>query len=212
MKILLIALMAIFMNGCATLRQQAALSTEQSTEQSKASLVVKLIPVKNSQYMQVEGTFTSMRSRLLIFSLLSDLDLTEQWFDKLLSIETLVQYNNNQFLMRSVMDSPWPIQNRELITCVTTEFNQKTTLIDIRACSERARASKNLVSITKAYSSWTITTLSSKLNQITYKAWLDPAGNIPAVVFNRQLIASTKRTLSQLQVLLDKTESKNNTY
>ena len=88
MKILLIALIAIFMTSCAALRQQAALSTEQS----KASLVVKLIPVKNSQYMQVEGTFTSMRSRLLIFSLLSDLDLTEQWFDKLLSIALASQY------------------------------------------------------------------------------------------------------------------------
>lgn len=71
----------------AALQQQAALSKEQS----KASLKVKFIAVKNSQYMQVQGTFSRMRSRLLIFSLLSDLNLSEQWFDKLLSVNTLQQ-------------------------------------------------------------------------------------------------------------------------
>lgn len=74
--------------------------------------------------------------------------------------------------MHCVMNSPWPLQKRELITCVNFKSNQKTTRIDITACPERARASKNLVSTTKAYSSWTIAPLSSKLTQSLTKLGL----------------------------------------
>jgi hypothetical protein len=208
LRILSVILLTVVLCSCTKLTQPQ----ENTTLLNNANTEIRLSTIKESNFKQVEAVFSSDKSKQQVFLVLSNLQQTPQWFDKLMSIKTLVKYNNKQFLTRSIINSPWPIRNRELITCVNTQFSKNETRIDILACPTKAEHTKQLVTVTKARSSWVIKQLPSGLTQIFYKAWLEPGGFIPATLFNHQLISSTKRTIRQLQKTLAQTEHNNYGY
>jgi hypothetical protein len=59
------------------------------------------------------------------------------------------------------------------------------------------------VRLLQVQSSWTITKVSDSLVEINYKAWIDPSGNVPAFIFNRELIANTEADLNSLKKIID---------
>lgn len=164
---------------------------------------VALNQYKQSNFKQVDATFFTHQSRALVFRVLSDLDKTSQWLPRLDSVKVLAVYNNHQYLLRTIINSPWPFQNRELITCVNTLFEENLTTITIFSCSDRVPLDDRYVRVQYVESSWTIKKMTDSLVEINYNAWIDPAGIVPAFIFNSELIDSTKIDLKKLQTLIE---------
>lgn len=196
---------------CFSLISTLLLSSCVSTLQQKpkqpsdaiASLQLKLKQYKQSDFKQVEATFFTRKSKALVFGVLSDIKQVAQWLDRVESLQVLTVYNNHQYLLRTVIDSPWPFKKRELITCLNTDFTASVTTINIFSCSDRVPVDKQYVRLSKMQSSWTIKTLSDSLVEINYKTWLDPSGNVPAFIFNSELIDNTKISLEKLQKIIE---------
>ncbi len=184
--------------GCSSVQQDQADKRWQD-----ADFTIELNQYLQSDYNQVEAQFTTEQPLQLVFRVVSDLELTTQWFDYLDDIETLEMYSNNQFLIRSVINSPWPLTNREIITCVDTHFSPKTIQIQVTACPKRYPINGQYVRVTEAKSTWTLQQLDSGRVLVNYQAWLDPNGNIPTLFYNSQLIDSTTSSLHQLITLIE---------
>lgn len=168
-----------------------------------AEIQVKLNQYKQSNFQQVEATFFTHQSRALVFRVLSDISKTSQWLQRLETIEVLSVYNNHQYLLRTTINSPWPFQNRELITCVDTFFEDKITNIKIVSCHERVPLNEQYLRLTHAQSSWRLEEITDSLIEVNYKTWIDPAGYVPAFFFNNELIKTTKFDLKKLQVIIE---------
>jgi len=166
----------------------------------------------NSHFKQVNASFHTNRSKAHTFKIISNLALTTQWFDRLKKIETLAIHTNNDFVIHSVISSPWPFKDRELISCVHTEFTENIITIDIDHCSAQQPIDNNFVRVEKAQSHWRIQQRENGLVKIHYQAWVEPAGYVPSTFFNLSLIKSTRQSMQALQKILESEEQSNSYY
>jgi len=165
-------------------------------------LQVYLSTYPNSDFKQVNATFNTNKSKEVVFRVLSSLEKTTQWLEEIEQIEALSIYSNSQFLLRTLINSPWPFKQRELISCVKTSFEDTVTIIDVTSCSERWPLSNNYVRVSEVASRWVITATSNSTSQVNYQTWLDPQGLVPAFFFNQQLKKSTEKSLKKLQKII----------
>lgn len=218
LSLLLISL-SLFLTGCNVLPEYSSTDLKDSTYSSSASYadlinhqpVITLTKHETSEFSQVNASFYASKNKSDVFRVISNLSLSPQWFDRLKSIDTLIFQDNNNFVLRSVISSPWPFTDRELITCVNTQFLEIQTIITITNCSEKAPDTSNLVRVKHANSLWTITPIppnpklvsSKDLTKINYQAWLDPNGYVPAFFFNQSLESSSLKSLTALKKLIE---------
>lgn len=207
-KALILFSLLSLLTGCSALTLPSKMETK--TAESPSTLSVYLSHYndvntkgESSKYLQVNAQFTTTKSKALVFRVLSDLPLTLQWFEYLEKIESLALYDNNNFLIRSEINSPWPFQNREIITCVQTEFAEQTTYINLSSCTDRHPKTSRLVRVEQAISQWKITSVEQGKVNVSYSAWLDPNGPIPAFFYNRQLKNATIKSISKLQDIIE---------
>lgn len=175
-----------------------------SLTQQPIQIIAKAYP--HSDFKQVNASFYTQKSKIQAFKVISNLTLTKQWFDRLDKIETLAIRTNNDFVIRSIITSPWPFKDRELINCVHTQFKEDIITIDLSNCSFEHPINQRLVRVEHAQSNWKIQQLDNNLVKINYQAWLDPAGNIPSKFFNLSLVHSTRVSMQALQKILQSNE------
>jgi hypothetical protein len=188
----------LLVSSCASILPQ-----QEKEPKAMASLQVELNQYKQSAFKEVEAKFFTRKSKDLVFRVLSNVDQTPQWLDRVDSLEILTVYNNHQYLLRTIIDSPWPFKSRELITCVNTYFDETVTTIKIFSCSDRVPVDDRYVRLSQVKSSWTIKEISTSLVEINYKTWLDPSGNVPAFIFNSELIDNAEISLKKLQIIIE---------
>jgi len=157
----------------------------------------------NSDFKQVTARFTTKQSKETVFRVISDLAKTRLWIPEISSITPLKVYSNNHFILRTVLNSPWPFMQRELITCVATQFNPNTTIIEITSCSDRHPLDRQLVRVSQVQSRWTIKQVNQQDVEVNYQTWLDPQGLVPAFFFNNALKNSTTASFKRLQQLIE---------
>lgn len=198
LKLCFVLVVTVLLCSCLTVKQDQKTS---SSETSAAEF--RLNTFKDSKFKQVEATFYTHQSKELVFRVLSDIDQTSQWLERVDSIEVVTSYNNQHYLLKTIIDSPWPFKKREIITCVKTSFEESSTTISIVSCSDRVPVNDRYLRLLNGESSWEITKLSNTLVKINYKTWIDPAGNVPAFIFNSELIDSTKIDFEKLKTIID---------
>lgn len=193
-----LVMLIMLLSGCGVLK------TQQQVVVNKTEFIhVGLSPYHDSNFKQVEVIFFTHQSKELVFRVLSDIEKTSEWFTKIKSLDVLSVYNNQQYLLKTVIKTPWPFKDRELITCVDTTFEDLSTMISISSCSDRvSEGSKNL-RIADVESHWVIEEVSESLVKVSYKTWLDPEGNIPSFVFNSELIDGTKNDFNRLKKIIE---------
>ncbi|WP_435274541.1 START domain-containing protein [Psychrobium sp. nBUS_13] len=169
---------------------------------------ITLVDVKESDFHQISAIFQVKSDKTTAFKVISNLSKTKEWLPEVASIQTVEVYDFNNFLLRTVLDSPWPFKQRETITCVSTTFDEKTTRIDIKSCPQRYPANESYVRVEQLKSSWRIRQLANDTVEIDYQVWLDPKGYVPAYFFNQQLLTRTKNSLNKLQIIINDTSPK----
>jgi len=166
----------------------------------------------DSAFQQLKSSFSVSQPLQLTYLVIANIALTPQWFDGLTSIELLKQTSNKQFLLRSVIASPWPFKPRELITCVNTAFSKSAIDIKINSCSKKYPVSGEYVRVERANAHWTITQTTTNTVRVDYQAWLDPQGNVPAFFFNSKLLNSSAKSLQKLQHLIHQAQKEDYAY
>ena len=206
-SLILCSLIALqfLLSGCMLIKQK-------QPDNFKSNIQVKLTQYEQSAFKQVEASFLTSKSKELVFRVLSDIEQTPEWLERVDSLEVLDIYNNQAYLLRTIIAMPWPFKDRELITCVNTTFKEMMTTIDIYSCSERVPESGRYLRLPQVVSSWVIKKVSDGLVEVKYKTWLDPNGNIPAFIFNSELNDSTKIDFKKLQAIIENTSINDFSY
>lgn len=195
----LISVGCLFLSACVLVNDpKSATSTP-----PESTIEIQLNQLAHSHFKQVEARFQTNQSRALVFRVLSDIDKTSQWLTRVEDLQVLAVYNNHQYLLRTLLNSPWPFRDRELITCVETTFEDSLTIINIYSCSDRVPENEDYLRLQAVESKWQLRELSDSVLEVQYQTWIDPAGNVPAFIFNRELIKNTKSDLKKLQQIIE---------
>jgi len=194
----------IFLLSAVSALSGCILMTSHSSQKSlRQAPKIALNDYLGSDFKQVKVNFFTTKSKELVFRVLSDIDATPNWLDRVSSLEVVDIYNNQQYLLRTIISMPWPFKDREVITCVNTDFQESFTSIDIFSCSERVAENKQFLRLPQVKSHWEIKQVSASLVEVNYQTWLNPEGNIPAFIFNNELMQSTQLDFMKLQTIIE---------
>ncbi|WP_271271692.1 START domain-containing protein [Aliamphritea hakodatensis] len=197
---LLILLMAL--TGCSAIGKQPVADSAEDGNIIVSLHDYPLSEEKNSAFKQVKAHLITGKPPALVFRVISDLPLTPTWFSHLQGIETLEVYSPRSFLTRATLNSPWPFTDRDIISCITTEFGADQIIIRLKDCHTEYPQQDNTLRITASDSRWIISDLGDQ-TRIDYEAWTDPGGNVPAFFYNALLTETTQESLSKLKQLLE---------
>lgn len=143
-----------------------------------------------------------------IAALLTDVEGFDSWVYAAEHSEVIRKVSDQEFYYYTIIDFPWPFQNRDLV--LYSRFWQDPHTLAFHSQTTSAHwlkpEQKGLVRITEADLRWTFTPLGNGKVRVDYYLKSDPAGNIPAWMVNLaadqgplQTLASMRRELKKGQ-------------
>ena len=105
------------------------------------------------------------------------------WQYNMIESELLSSTGDNELAYRSLVDAPWPVENRELVLKVRMKETSAVTHIFIHSFDYEKQPAHDVVRVPFFDASWTIIPSGNTL-KITYTLRIDPGGAVPAWLAN----------------------------
>ena len=138
-----------------------------------------------------------------ILALLRDSDRFKTWFpdtpeSKLLDRDGDISYQY------SVMETPWPMEDRDNVLRSVTKRDEATGIVHITltAAPDYHPVQKGRVRIRKASGAWKLDPTTSGKTRVTFTMHLEPGGGIPQWMINARIVATPFKALTNLREAL----------
>jgi len=197
----LILLTALLSSGCSSINLY---------DTSNTGLQLALASQANSVFKRINASFTVARSPQQLFSFLSNHANTPLWLEYAEQPQQLSVISLNEVLVSTRMRGPALISPRLVVSCIESTSEKGQIAIRARDCSHRLKERKEWqqlaqgsVAVNKLSASWTLTPIDSTSSHDEYQLWLEPGGQLPALLYNNLLLDSSKRSLTKLIELLN---------
>jgi hypothetical protein len=160
-----------------------------------------------SGLFEIKATTDVKTTPSAFINLLMDTAAGPDWIDNAVSVEVLSSPKPDVMIVRTLLNAPWPLKNRDMITqSITTHEKQSGVLsLVISDKSDYAPQSKGRVRMKNVMGEWTLKP-SEIGTQITYQGTGEAGGLIPTWLSNKTLINSTFKSFEnmRLKVVEDK--------
>ena len=124
------------------------------------------------------------------------------WQYNMTEAEVLQQVSPDSLIIRSVVDAPWPVENREMINvCSFDRSSPEILRITIKSLAYNYPTSDDLVRVPYSLAKWEITQQGRNLN-VTYSLEIDPGGSVPPVLVNLAMAEGPHHSFRDLKRLL----------
>jgi len=120
------------------------------------------------------------------------------WQYNMVEAETLDQPASGGISYRSVVDAPWPVENRELLIHVKEEFATPVAHFYIHSFESDKPVPTGLVRVPLFDASWKIDVKGKDL-QVVYSLRIDPGGSVPAWLANIALAEGPFNSFRELK-------------
>lgn len=125
------------------------------------------------------------------------------WQYNMVESEMLSETNANELNYRSLIDAPWPVENRELVLNFKIERNAGGMMIYIRHTEGENPPPDNVVRVPYFDGIWTVT-VDGKNLKVTYKLKIDPGGSVPAWLANLAMAEGPYVSFKKLKEQIEK--------
>lgn len=146
----------------------------------------------------------------VIYEVMDDADRYSEWFGDCLFQKTIERINEYEKISYHVVDVPWPLNDRDSVSRVTTRADWSAGTVETRVDSIRppADAAWGMDPVTKKSNRvrmpvmdgvFTYTTMGPNKSKFTYIAIADPGISLPDWVLNAFSTTQPKKTLENLK-------------
>ena len=131
-----------------------------------------------------------------LYRLIVDFDNYNRWVEDIEGMKTLSFVEDSSYIYYMVFKMPWPYSNRDLVAeaIVTMEPSDRQRIVYSKPIPDHLAEQEDLIRIREFWQRWTITRLDSQRVELILEGFTDPAGPIPAWLYN-MLIVNTPRDL-----------------
>ena len=169
------------------------------------NILVYTCKAEGKRFKSLKATFTinnTTTDELLAF--LKRVEDFPKWQYKMSSSKILRQVSDSVVIVRSELDTPWPVENRELIVQYSfkEDLQEKELRVIARTIDYDFPLSDEFIRIPYSRAEWNVTTVGSAL-QVTYTMEIDPGGSIPSWLVNMAMADGPHQTFSKLKKLLE---------
>ncbi len=141
---------------------------------------------------------------------LMNIDNYVTWQYNLLEAQILEQPGNSEVVIRTVVDAPWPVSNREVFTRLKAVINADGNELHVegKVIPYEYPMQKGLVRVPFSRSSWSVVQVNGTDLQIKYFLRVDPGGAVPAWLINLAVAEGPYESFRNLIAQLGKVRDK----
>jgi len=143
---------------------------------------------------------TSIDTLLKIFY---DVDNYKKWMADTKVSEILKKINNTEQYIYFETQTPWPLENRDVLLHQQFKKNNNSSLITLTGKSLYIPHKQGITRIEKAMGSWEFIQLPNNKVKVIYQFMADPGINIPNWVINLFIVDGPLHTLTNLKSIVE---------
>jgi hypothetical protein len=124
----------------------------------------------------------------VLASILRDVSASKYWMANTEHAEEIKQLEGEDMIVLNITRLPWPLKLREALVLITVrmDYNKGYANIDMKGIDDPnlRPVSRNYVRMKYVHASVTLEYIDREHTRVTYKARIDPGGNIPIDIAN----------------------------
>lgn len=175
-------------------------------KKDKDGIKVYTCPSDTSKFRSLLAEFTVENTSLEdLQKFLWNVDNYVNWQYNMAEASLLQKKDNQSIIYRSVVDAPWPVQNREMIVQLSFRMAEKTDQLffTMQSVLTEYPLSDDLVRVPYSQASWTVKRVNTTL-AVTYQLNIDPGGYVPPMLVNLAMAEGPYESFRKLKKLLEK--------
>ena len=144
----------------------------------------------------------------VLLNVLKDVEQYDQWVSEVKTAEVLEKSGDTSMVYYSVIEVPFPFQDRDVVYHNTFSWDSSRTRLTIttKGLPEYLDKKENLVRMPVGKGRWIAETLEPGMTKVTLQMLIDPGGNLPAWLVNSFIADSPYRTMKNLKTFGKKEE------
>lgn len=164
--------------------------------------------------------FKSIRAEMIIRDItleelktqLMDIKNYVTWQYNLKEAQVLERVNDSEAVIRTVIDAPWPVHNREVLTRMTASVNaaSRELMVEGRVIPYDYPEETGLVRVPFSWSRWFVTELNEKDLKVKYSLSVDPGGSLPVWLVNLAVAEGPYESFRKLKMQLSQVRTNKN--
>ncbi|HOX82802.1 MAG TPA: START domain-containing protein [Chryseolinea sp.] len=159
---------------------------------------------ESERFKSLRATFTISNTTVEeLLTFLKQVDRYTAWQYNMCSAKTLKVVSDSAIIVRTEIDAPWPVDNRELI--VEYSFSQsshKKLKVITKTLMFDYPFSENVVRVPFSHAEWDVEMVDNTLH-VTYSMKIDPGGSVPAWLVNMAMADGPHQSFVKLKKLLE---------
>lgn len=194
-----------FLLGFFTFLQVSFSQKDWTLDTSKDGISIYTKDTPNSDIKQFKLVTTIKSDIKKVYELLRNVEGMHLWYDKIKSVQMLQKISDNEGVYLLEYSLPFPLKNRVSTVKGKMDFDKKAGIIKVNTTYQAFAIPanmKDLLLITKIWSSWEITTLPTGELSIIHMGSMDPGGNIPTWLVNDGVTTGPIKTINAFKSLL----------
>lgn len=164
---------------------------------------------KNLKIIEFKAVTVYDGSVSSLVSVIKDVESYHKWMTDLTIAKKLKTINENEWYTYYMADTPWPLNDRDIIYCVRLFKRKERTIISLESKPDFIPETKGYVRIKKAKGKWVFTPVRGNKIQILYQFFIDFEINIPSWMMNLFIVDGPYNTIKDLKLTAAKSEKKN---
>ena len=184
-------------------------------EKKKAGIQIFLREVAGSGLKEFRGVTCLQNTRLAsLVKLLDDTESYTEWLHKCKEAKLLKRISERERITYLVIDSPWPIRDRDSINYSIIHQDVKSLAIRIQIIGKKdfIGEKSGLVRIPMMKGYWLFKPLKDGTTMVVYQMHSDPGGSIPHWLANSSVIDIPYCTLLKLRAIVKKKKYRDASY
>ena len=165
---------------------------------------VYLRAVAGTDTQAFKAVTTMQASKQDIYAKIINVPSYIHWMADCYSATLIKQINDEEYIARFIIDSPWPVQDRDIVFHRYREITATGDLLlkfDVE--SEHLAVDDEYVRVTKGHGYFLVQdTDQAGMSKVTYEMYVEPAGDLPSWLANAVVTDSPITTLTQLRKLV----------
>jgi hypothetical protein len=154
-----------------------------------------------------DSKFKSLRAEFLLpgtaldqlRSFLLDGNNYYTWQYNMVESKILNQANEDEMIVRSVIDAPWPVTNREMIVRIIMQKEDHDLEVSVNAVPYDYPVSDDLVRVAFSQANWKVTKINDRDLSVYYTLRIDPGGSLPTWLVNMAMAEGPYETFRNLR-------------
>jgi hypothetical protein len=171
----------------------------------KDGLTVYTRTIAGSSIQEFRGEIVVKSNMGGVLALIDSIPEYTKWMNDISHAERIKRLSRSTGYIYTIIDSPWPVTDRDLITyyIVKQDTASKTITIDLKNVKEYLPVKNGIVRVPDMDGFWQLVPLSKGVTKVIYQVHFDPGGVVPAAVVNAFITDTPRINLVNLKNIVE---------